>query len=335
MESKKLAILRILQILLENTDEAHPLTHEEIRRKLDQNYGIEIERKAIGRNIQELIELFDNEPSSTSSGISIVSEKGKGTYVEQRNFEDSELRMLIDAVLSSRYISVEQSRDLINKLCSLSNKYFKSHVKNVYSVNEWGKTNNADLFYNIELIDEAIEKGLRLKFNYNRYEIDKKLHPAFDHEVSPYQLILNNQRYYLMGCNMKFDSITYYRLDRITNMEIIENSRVKDIKTIPGFEYGIDYKDLAISRPYMYNDKAEKVEFVTNYKMLNQLMDWFGDEFEVERYQDKKIKVTLKVSLKAMEYWAMQYLNNIEVIAPLKLREIIKSNINDAQNKYK
>lgn len=332
MESKKMAILRILQILLENSDEVHPMTHEDIAKKLELNYGIEIERKAIGRNIQELIDAFDNDQES---GISIVSEKRKGTYVEQRKFEDSELKMLIDAVLSSRYVSAEHSRDLINKLCSLSNKYFKSHVKNIYSVNEWGKTNNADLFYNIELIDEAIEKGKRVKFNYNRYEIDKKLHPAFDHEVSPYQLILNNQRYYLMGCNMKFGSVTYYRLDRITNMEILEDSKSKDIKEIPGFEYGIDYKDLAVSRPYMYNDKAQKVEFVTNYKMLNQLLDWFGDEFEVEKYGDKKIKVTLKVSLKAMEFWAMQYLNSIEVISPRELRELIKSNVEAAQIKYK
>lgn len=336
MEPKKLAILRILQILLENTDQDHPLTHEEISRKLEQDYGIEMERKAIGRNIQDLIEMFENDAMSKKSGEEIIisSDRRRGTYVEKRTFEDSELRMLIDAVLSSRYVSAKQSTDLIDKLCSLSNKYFKSHVKNVYSVSEWGKTDNYNLFYNIEIIDEAIERGKIIRFNYNRYEIDKKLHKNFIHEVSPYQLILNNQRYYLMGCNMKFGTVTYYRLDRITDMEILEDSKVKDIKTIEGYEYGIDYKDLAISRPYMYNDKAEKVEFLTNYKMLNQIMDWFGDNFEVEKAENKKIKVSLKVSLNAMEYWAMQYLNSIEIIAPLKLREKVKSNINDAYFKY-
>ena len=281
MEPKKLAIIRILQILLENSDIDHPMTQEDIALKLEHDYGIEMERKAIGRNIQELIEMFDNDSMSKKYGeeISIVSEKRKGTYVEKRTFEDSELRMLIDAVLSSRYVSAKQSTSLINKLCSLSNRYFKSHVKNVYSVSDWGKTNNYDLFYNIEIIDEAIEKGKMIRFNYNRIEIDKKLHKSIIHEVSPYQLILNNQRYYLMGCNMKFGTVTYYRLDRITDMEIIEDSKIKDIRSIEGFEYGIDYKDLAISRPYMYSDKAEKVEFITGFKMLNQIMDWFGDTY--------------------------------------------------------
>ena len=104
MEPKKLAIIRILQILLENSDIDHPMTQEDIALKLEHDYGIEMERKAIGRNIQELIEMFDNDSMSKKYGeeISIVSEKRKGTYVEKRTFEDSELRMLIDAVLSSR-----------------------------------------------------------------------------------------------------------------------------------------------------------------------------------------------------------------------------------------
>ena len=75
----------------------------------------------------------------------------------------------------------------------MSNKYFRSHVKNIYSVNDWSKTDNQALFYNIELIDDAIEHGKQIKFDYNKYGIDKKPHRTKTHRASPYQLILHNQ----------------------------------------------------------------------------------------------------------------------------------------------
>lgn len=96
----------------------------------------------------------------------------KGSYLNSRLFEDSELRLLSDSVLASQHITVSHSKDLIEKIASLSNKYFKSHIKNVYSVNDWNKSENVALFYNIEIIDEAIEKGLRIKFEYNKYGED-------------------------------------------------------------------------------------------------------------------------------------------------------------------
>lgn len=336
MEPKKLAIIRILHILEKYSDYDHPLTYDDIARLLESDYGIEIERKAIGRHIDDLIEMCENDEMSKENGdeVIITKDKRRGTFIEKHVFEDSELHMLIDGVLSSKYITAKHSKDLIAKLCSLSNKYFKSHVKNIYSVNDWSKTDNCTLFYNIGLIDEAIEKNKLIEFNYNRYEIDKKLHKNRIHTVSPYQLILNNQRYYLMGSDEAWHNMSYYRLDRITDMKIIEDSSLTNLRSIKGFENGIDYKDLATSRPYMYTDPAETVTFITRYSMLNQLFDWFGYNVKIEALDDKKIKITLNVSLDAMEYWAMQYIKYVEVISPLSLRERIKKNIEDAIKKY-
>ena len=101
-----------------------------------------------------------------------------GSYLVEREFEDSELRMLIDGVLSSRYIAARHSKDLIEKLCGMSNKYFRAHVKNIYSVSEWTRTDNQALFYNIELIDDAIMRGKQIQFDYNKYGLDKKLHKS-------------------------------------------------------------------------------------------------------------------------------------------------------------
>ena len=110
-EAKKLALLRILEILQRNTDEAHPLTHNEIADLLLKNYGIEIERKAVGRNISLLLE----------ADYDIVTTK-RGVYLNERKYEPSEVRMLIDGVLSSQHIGVKHSRDLIEKLASEENK---------------------------------------------------------------------------------------------------------------------------------------------------------------------------------------------------------------------
>jgi hypothetical protein len=144
--AKKTSLYRILQILREYSDEKHPLTQDMILGRLDRDFGINLERKAVSRNIGYLRDM----------GFEIESCKEGGVYLAEREFEDSELRLLIDAVLSSRYISAAHSADIIKKLCAQSNIYFKNHVKNIYSVNEWGKTDNQELFLNIELIDEAI-----------------------------------------------------------------------------------------------------------------------------------------------------------------------------------
>ena len=227
LESKKLALIRILEILRRYSDANHPLTQEEIICRLKKDYGISIERKAVSRNYSLLRE----------AGYEINSSQ-KGSYLESREFENSELKVLIDSVLSSKYITAKQSSSLIEKLSRLSNVYFKSHIKNVYSVNEWCKTDNQEVFYNIDTVNEAIDLDKKISFDYNKYGKDKKLHKSSKHVVSPYQLILQNQRYYLMGKSEKYDDISYFRLDRITNMKI-ENEALVKINTVKGFERGI------------------------------------------------------------------------------------------------
>lgn len=154
-EPKKLALIRIWQILKEYSDCDHPLTQDDIARHLENDYGIVIERKAISRNISLLKE----------AGAEIESGR-TGSYLERRDFEDSELKLLIDGILCSKYITAKHSKDLIDRLCGLSNIYFRSHVKNIHSVNDWYKTDNQALFYNIELIDTAIEEEKQIQWYY-------------------------------------------------------------------------------------------------------------------------------------------------------------------------
>lgn len=322
LEPKKLALLRILQILKKYSDFDHPLTQEEIAAHLERDYGIVIERKAISRNLSLLKE----------AGYEIESNRN-GSYLEEREFEDAELHMLIDGVLSSKHIPARHSKDLIEKLCNMSNQYFRSHVKNIFSVNDWSKTDNQAMFYNIELVDDAIERGRQIEFDYNKYGLDKKLHRTTTHQASPYQLILHNQRYYLMALNERWHNIAYYRLDHITNMSVTD-AVLTPIRTLEGYENGIDYKTLSTALPYMYTDKPQPVELIADIGIVDHIIDWFGTDTHLQKLDEKRIRVTLKVSLLAMEYWAMQYINSVEVTKPESLRQKIKENLSAAMQKY-
>lgn len=321
-EPKKLALIRVGQILKEYSDEKHPLTQDDIAYYLKKDYGIVIERKAISRNLSLLKE----------AGMEIESGRS-GSYVISREFEDSELHMLIDSVLCSRHITAKYSKDLIKKLCALSNIYFKAGIKNVYSVEEWNKTENPNLFFNIDLIDDAIENGRQLRYDYNKYGIDKKLHKTSSQVVSPYRMLLHNQRYYLMAYSERWERMVFHRLDRITNMEQADYP-AKKLQNIPGYEKGIDYRDLASARPYLYGDKAERIGLVADAKIVDQMIDWFGKEIKIEPLDEEKVKVSLLASPKAMEHWVMQYIDYVEVVSPEPLRNRIRQMLTEALQKY-
>ena len=320
-EPKKAALIRILQVLQWHTDIDHPLKHEEIVAILKKEYGLVVERKAVGRNISILNEV----------GYEIMTTK-KGSYLAERPFEDSELRLLIDGVLSGKHITEHHSRDLIDKLCLLSNKYFKPRIKYICRTREWDKTDNANLFYSMEIIDEAITTSKQIFFRYNKYGEDKKMHVSSKITASPYQMILHNQRYYLMAYNDYYKQMKYYRLDRITDMTIVDKPQIP-LRSVRGFENGIDYKRFSAQMPYMFGDAIQTVTFLAEPWAIDQTIDWFGKDITIKKHGDKFL-VTVKTSLLAIEFWAMQYLNAVEVLTPTSLRDKIKENLQCAIQKY-
>ena len=322
-EPKKLALIRIWQILKDYSDFDHPLTQEDIAVKLQNEYGIILERKAISRNISLLKE----------AGIDIESRRA-GSYLECRDFEDSELHMLIDGVLSSKYITAKHSKDIINRLCGLSNKYFRSNVKHIHSVNDWYKTDNQALFYNIELIDTAIEEGKQVHYDYNKYGTDKKLHKSSHQYVTPYLMVLHNQRYYLMAYSEYWGNMVFHRLDRITNM-IVVDKKGTPIRNVPGYESGINYKELSSTMPYMYTDRPEHIDFIADIGIIDQIIDWFGSDIRiVNADEESKAKVSVNASTKAMVHCAMQYMDHVEITAPESVRNRIRESLQNGIMKY-
>jgi len=200
-QSKNTLILNILQILEKHSDIRHRLTQNDIVGLLKSEYDMNVERKSIARNIDNLIEADYNIGYDEST-------KGKGkkqtrvrtNFYYEHDFDESELKFLIDGIIFSKLLSSRQKKQLIRKLESLSSKYFKSSLNKV-SVTENDRIKNEDLFLNIEIIAEAISKSKKLEFNYYTYDFEKKLVYRKDEKnvtkkyvVSPYQMVASNGR---------------------------------------------------------------------------------------------------------------------------------------------
>ena len=321
-EPKKLAILRILEILQERTDEDHLLTQSEISSILKSQYGINLERKAIAEDIKLLEADYD------------IIQTPKGVYLASNIFEKSEIRVLIDSVLCSRYLNKKHSMDLINKLVKFGGLDYKSHVKHIYSINEWEKTENQAVLLNIEIIDDAIEKNKQVLIKYGKYDLRNKLVSKYSQKVSPYLMLLHNQKYYLMGYNNYYEQITFLRIEKMIEVKILDEDLTPYDKISENGE-GIDYKDLAVARPYMYSDKSCDITIKCKKDFYDSIVEWFGFDSFVKEVENGEIEVVVKSSPKAIIYWALQYGDACEVIKPESVREEIIKKLEEVNNNYK
>lgn len=323
LEPKRLALLRIVEILEKYSDEKHPLKQDEILRLLERDYGIVLERKAVGR-IVSLLKEAGYEIESTASGC----------YLAERTFLDSEIHLLIDGILASKHINPRHSKELIDKLASLASPSFRKNVKNVYTVNDWDKTEDPALFLTIEVIDEAIETKKQIEYDYVKYGLDKKPRVTSHQRGTPYLLILHNQRYYLMSLNEKFKTVFYDRVDHIRNVRLTSEPATP-IRSVPGYERGIDFKRFSTALPYMFADQPEPVEFLAGTWVIDQVIDWFGKDIRIDPVDETRCRVRVRSSPSAMKYWALQYVGAVEITSPEKLREEIGKTLSEAAEKYK
>ncbi len=223
---KKLLIINILDIMKKYTDENHRLSQKDIADILQREYNTTADRKTVKSNLINLVEWgyplsYDETVRRGKNGReeTIYSE-----WYMEHEFDDGELRLLIDSLLFSKHIPYSQCRELIKKLEGLSSVYFRSKVKHICSIPE-NKVTNKQFFYTIDMLDEAISRRRKVVFEYCSYDVDKKLHSRKRSDgtvrkyiVSPYQLAATNGRYYLI-CNYdKYDDLANYRVDRIKDI---------------------------------------------------------------------------------------------------------------------
>ncbi len=331
---KKMVTINILDILKKYSDMDHRLTQQDIADILKKEYYMDVDRKTIKRNLMNLLDL---DCGIDYTEISRKDEKGNDTTIctdwyIQREFTDSELRLLIDSVLFSKNIPYTQCKQLIEKLKELSNVYFDKKVKHICNLPD-NQQRNKELFYTIDVLDEAISQNKKVAFMYNSYGPDKKLHPKREAEyiINPYQMVATNGRYYLI-CNYdKYDTLANYRVDRITNIKILDETR-KPIKELTDGELNLP-KHMA-EHVYMFAGESIRAKFKAKNYLIDQIVDWFGVDVNISPIDDEECMIEVKVNKEAFFCWAMQYSIHIEVMEPKDMRERIAAAVRQLNEKY-
>ncbi len=343
---KKLIIMNILDILRRYSDADHRLSQKDIVEILQREYGMTVERKSVRRNILNQMECgYEIE---FSESLRMVPNRKTGEMEESylwsdfylvRSFTDSELRLLIDGLLFARHIPYSQCRELVEKLEGLSNVYFKSRVRHIRTMPETMPPNK-QLFYTIEVLDEAISHRKQVSFHYTSVGLDKKQHPRLNEDgsvkvytVSPYQIAAANGRYYLICCTDPHDNVSHYRLDRIADIRLLDTP-ARAQKTVQGLEHGLDLPKHMAEHLYMFPGESAPVTFRMKKHILNDVIDWFGTDVHFSNESGDEVTARVEVNLRAMKLWAIQYGPYVKVLSPDKLAEEVKQGLETALKQY-
>ncbi|MDO4755024.1 MAG: WYL domain-containing protein [Parabacteroides sp.] len=332
-------VMNILEILKKHTDENHRLNQKEIMALLESEYQMKVDRKAVKRNLMNLIDMgFDIEYTETVR----VKKDGEeesifSDWYLNKEFTDAELRLLIDSLLFSKHIPYSQCKELIGKLEGLSSKYFKARMKHVRNLPE-KMPNNKQLFLNVEIIDDAISQGKKIEFAYNDFGLDKKLHLRLNsageprrYLINPYQMVATNGRYYLIANYDEYDNISHYRVDKISDIKMLD----EPIKKQKDLSETINLPKHMAEHVYMFSGASEWVTMRIEKFLANDVVDWFGRDITFFDETEDEVTVSLRVNLKAMRYWVLQYANHVKVLKPEGLRNQIISDLTEALDGYK
>ena len=326
MYDKKMAMFYILDILKEYSDKDHLLTQKDIINKLYDNYLIEIERKTISSTIELLIEY----------GYDIVKIERKGYYLNEREFDENEIKYLIDAVYSSKSIPGSNAKNISKKLYSLLSKYEQKDFSYLYKSTEINRSSNNEIFLNIELINEAIKLNKKISFIYLSYDENGNLSErrnGYRYIVSPYFLVNNFNKYYLI-CNIPwFDNHANYRLEYMKDIKILDED-IKPYKDVETLGEKFDITKHINDHIYMFGGNVinSKIE-ILNKEGITYVIDWFGNNAKIYK-DDGKLYANIKSNDNAFFFWALQYQEHIKILSPDSMVEKIKNTLVESLKKY-
>lgn len=320
----KLKLLYIMKILIERTDEKHFLTVNDIISEL-KKYYISSERKSIYSDI-ELLKSF---------GIDIICEKGRANkyYIGSREFELPELKLLVDAVQSSKFITYKKSTELIKKIEKLASIYEAKELHRQVFVADRVKTMNEAIYYNVDAIHKAIQENKKVAFKYFEYDTDKKIKFRRNGEkyiVSPYALTWENGNYYLISYYERYEDISNFRVDRMNKIEIIDEDRfmIED-------ENKFDVADYSNKIFNMFSGDIESVELQFDNSLINVVIDRFGKEVFINKKDENSFSIKVEVAVSSTFYgWLFMFGNRVRILSPQWLVDTFKEKIEEVRANY-
>lgn len=315
---QRLKILYLYKIMLEQTDEQHPITMSEIISQL-KLCGISAERKALYQDIEALC----------TFGLDIKQLKGNtsGYYVSSREFELPELKLLADAVTSSRFLTERKSNELLKKIEGLASVHEAKQIHRQVFVSNRVKAMNERIYINVDAIHRAISEGKQISFKYFDYDIQKKKKYRDGLRVcSPYALSWTDERYYLIAYYEKYTSISNFRVDRMESVKILE----EDIVPKPADFSIAEYMNSSFS---MFSGESREVKLRFSNDLINPVLDRFGKDITIVPDGDENFTVHVKVKAEAPFFaWLFQFGSKAKIVEPASLKEKYRIQIEDVLN---
>lgn len=306
-ENQKLKLLYLLDILNKYTDDEHFITMQEIVKKLA-DCGVNAERKTLYNDLEEL----------RTYGIDVIGEKdglGYNYHIGNRKFELAELKLLVDAVQSSRFITKAKSKELIKKLNDLTSKYHAEELNHQVFVAGRVKTMNESIYYNVDLIHTAISEDVKIRFRYFMWNENKKQvyrrNGAY-YSVSPWGLTWDDENYYLIGYDDEYEAIRYYRVDKMKKIVLSDEKR----EGRDSFK-SVDMAAYSKKRFGMFDGEETEVELLCDNNMAGVIIDRFGKNTPFVKQDEEHFValVSVAVSIQFLG-WVMSLGDGVKIVGP-------------------
>lgn len=323
--NQKIKLLYLMQILSERTDDAHGLTLEEISDALAE-YGVEAERKTLYDDL-EVLRVF---------GMDIEKRKGATVryHVVSRTFEMPELKLLVDAVQSSKFITRKKSGELIKKIESFASRYEAQQLQRQVYVANRIKTMNESIYYTVDRIHEAINRNVKVSFQY--FSWNEKKEKVLRHDgarpvISPWALTWDDENYYMIGYDAAEGIVKHYRVDKMLRIQLTEEPR-------DGAALFKDFDMALYSKKTfgMYGGREETVLLRCKNSLAGVIIDRFGADTPFVNVSDTHFEIHVKVHTSPLFFgWVMNFGADITILSPENVRADFVSLAEAALGQYK
>ncbi|MBQ3794283.1 MAG: WYL domain-containing protein [Lachnospiraceae bacterium] len=311
-ENQKLKLYYLIKILQEKTDEDHGLTMPQIIEQLAA-YDVSADRKSI----------YDDMEAMRTLGLDVNGEKeGKYFYykLNTKKFELAELKLLVDSIQASKFITEKKSKELIEKLTSFASQYERTQLNRQLAVQGRIKTMNESIYYNVDEIHRAIAGNCQIRFDYMRWNLQKKLEKSKDkvYQVSPWALTFSDENYYLIAYDAEDDTIKHYRVDKMRHISHTEERRL-------GKEHFKAFDMAAYTKRNfgMYAGEETKVTIAFPNEKVGILLDRFGTDIPIRASKKKGYSETMVDIAVSNQFfgWIFALGNEFSIVAPVSVRK--------------
>lgn len=315
--NQKFKFTYLMKIMQEKTDDEHSLTMPQIMEELEK-YDVTAERKSIYADFQDMTDKF---------GIEIIKEQiGRETYyhVGSREFELAEVKLLIDAIQSSKFITQTKSRELITKIKSFVSEHQAKQLQRQVYINDRVKTMNESVYYNVDDIHTAINQNKKIRFKYYKWDINKKLVPRHNGDwfvVSPWALTWDDENYYMVAFDNLDHKIKHYRVDKMMRISIEEEQR-NGKEAFKNFDMA-EYSKATFG---MYQGQKTKVKIrLANY-MCGVFIDRFGKDISFRPIDDEHSEFHVDVNVSPQFFgWIFSLGKDVKVVGPEEVVEELRA----------